>query len=1177
MKQIRKYMLAALSLAVAVSANAGDTFPANGKFTGGIIDTDQTVNLASTQSEPLVITGTVTVKAGATLTIRPNNDKRFIQFGSNGRFVIEQGATLIIGSTDAITKISDIEARIITLDAGAQFTKDNSKKESVSVGTGTDYRINNKDYLTTSQSPRSNALIENKGTLKLKGVHIHDYYGSVEQANAILHSGTAGTTTTTLYHCKISECKATVGSAILACRNKSNGSLFIEDTEIDNIISTEENEGNHGAAVRSWGNSLVHMTLTNVRIHHCFAVADAAAIYWPACSENSDGQLATLTLDGCEIDCNYSSKKVGAVDVCGSFKLGETKVTRIHHNYSGGDAGGISFRPYNSGAATSQTGLEITYNLTDKLEIYDNIANGDGGGLAVIASNTSLPGKPNFTLEVNGTKIYNNVTRTGKGGGMYLYKLAGATDAGGNAYKYYLTLIKGEIHNNKSGLKADGTYNAADGGGIYLDGLTINSEVENTVKIHNNVAGKDGGGFYITNATYTMESGELYSNTANSGNGGGLYISGTGGNLTMNEGKIYGNSTKVGNGGGIYVYNGVLSFGTSSTETELYGNTSAKSGGAIYVRNTNGDIVLDNVNLGKTANSNTATDGNGGAIYVEAMASGKKMSITNCDIINNKAIDGVSSSEDGKGGAFYVKSGNVEITGGTITGNESQLDGGSFFSEGGNLTISGASITENKSTGRNGGAFYLASGNITLTDNAVVSGNEAKLAGGAIYIENGNASLLGNSALSDNDADTDGGAIYLAKGNVTLDGNAVLSGNEAKNNGGAIYMAMATGTFTVTNGLLSTNKAQYGAGAYINGGTVNYNSGTIDGNTASANGGGLYVTGGTVTFNDGSITGNTAKNGAGLYLASGAKMTFKGGTIYSNNAVASTDKTLSETAYAGGDGNPVEGCGGGVYLQSGTSATKKTTLTFDLQDKSVQKYRSFGLYSNTAASAGADIVSEGYFTSVLLPDVSQMNLVGFEGQEANPNWYEDFFKKDPNYVKDVASYMYTGGEYDIDRMNVLRDESDLRYKNHLIKSTGFDAIKEKYLCLTLSYEYINLTITATGIIGRESILIDLIRHTMSGNNVRYSIVLPGDGTTGVASRTVFNVPWGTYSIIPRNDWNWAYEPLNAMNNVRVGDKMEHEFIFNMNHKDNSEVPLHDEKNSAKRAGAGSEEEPALIQ
>ena len=1158
MKQIRKYMLAALSLAVAVSANAGVTFPASGTFAGGDIDTDQTVNLASTQSNPLVITGLVTVKTGHSLIIRPNNDKRFIQFDSNGRFVIEQGATLIIGSTDAITKISDIEARIITLDAGAQFTIDDTKKESVSVGTGTDYRINNKDYLTTSQSARSDALIDNKGTLYLKGVRIHDYYGSREQASAILHSGGSGTTTT-LYHCKISECKATVGSAILSCRS-CNGSLFIEDTEIDNIISTETSTGNHGAAVRSWGNSLVHMTLTNVRIHHCFAVADAAALYWPACSKNSDGQLATLTLDGCEIDCNYSSEKVGAVDVCGSFKLGEINVTRIHHNYSGGDAGGISFRPYNSGAATSQTGLNITYDLTDKLEIYDNIANVNGGGLAVIAGKTDLPGKPTFTLEVNGTKIYNNVTRTGTGGGMYLKKSAGATDRDGNAYKYSLTLIKGEIYNNKSGLKADGTYNDAGGGGIYLDGLTINSEEDNTVKIHNNVAGKDGGGFYITNATYTMESGQLYSNTAKSGNGGGLYISGTGGHLTMNEGKIYGNSTEVGNGGGIYVYNGVLSFGTASTETELYGNTSAMSGGAIYVKSSSGDIVLNNVKLGKASDSNTATDGNGGAIYVEAMASGKKMSITNCDIRNNKAFDGVSSSEDGKGGAFYVKSGNVEITDGTITGNESQLDGGSFFSAGGNLTISGAKITGNKSTGRNGGAFYLASGNITLTDNAVVSGNEAKLAGGAIYIENGNASLLGNSALSDNDADTDGGAIYLAKGNVTLDGNAVLSGNEAKNNGGAIYMA--TGTFTVTNGLLSTNKAQYGAGAYINGGTVNYNSGTIDGNTASANGGGLYVTGGTVTFNDGSITGNTAKNGAGLYLASGAKMTFKGGTIYSNNAVASTDKTLSETAYDGGDGNPVEGCGGGVYLQSGTS-TKTTTLTFDLYDTTTKKYRSFGLYSNTAASAGADIVSEGTFTSVVLPDVSQMNLVGFEGQEANPNWYEDFYKEDEYYGTGVASDMYTGGEYPIDRMSVLRETSDLRYKNHLVKSTKFDAIKGKYLCLTLAYEYINLTITARGIIGRESILIDLVRHTLSGNNVKYTIVLPGDGTTGEASRTVFNVPWGIYSIIPRNEWNWAYEPIDAMNNVRIGDKTEHEFVFNMSHKDNSEIPLHDEKNSVK--------------
>lgn len=229
-----------------------------------------------------------------------------------------------------------------------------------------------------------------------------------------------------------------------------------------------------------------------------------------------------------------------------------------------------------------------------------------------------------------------------------------------------------------------------------------------------------------------------------------------------------------------------------------------------------------------------------------------------------------------------------------------------------------------------------------------------------------------------------------------------------------------------------------------------------------------------------------------------------------------------------------------------------TTLNFELDPLD----KTFGLYTNKAAKGGDDIVSEGQYTEVVLPSVREMQLYGFDGQDATPFWYQDYFTDDTGY-SEPDGHAVEGTVSHVDRFHNIIEQYTNDYFEHRIPDERLETIKNNYLCLTLSYNMLDITLTANHLLGKETALFQLVRHG-SVEDKKYDVLLKA-GADGIGSRTLRNMPWGTYSVIPNDSWNWAYDKIPPQFNLRLGETGNYEFIFDMKHKNAATMPNHDER------------------
>lgn len=239
------------------------------------------------------------------------------------------------------------------------------------------------------------------------------------------------------------------------------------------------------------------------------------------------------------------------------------------------------------------------------------------------------------------------------------------------------------------------------------------------------------------------------------------------------------------------------------------GNSSTRGGGAIVVRcpSTTGtgtatrDLIKNiedkkgklNVSLeldNETIFRNNTTDGNGGAILVEAKTA----------IIS------------GTGFSYTIKKADLSLT----------IDGAKF---------------ENNSADKGGGAIamsldYGSSLNyetgITIKGNAIIDGNHADENGGAIYMENVNGC----------DGHANNGISIIRDGNS---GTPVVKNNIAENNGGAVYFNVQKGDIRLEVGDVHDNSAKYGGalwtiGSEGTGKCILYDDLNLHGNTTTLSG-----------------------------------------------------------------------------------------------------------------------------------------------------------------------------------------------------------------------------------------------------------------------------------------------------------------------------------------------------
>ena len=288
----------------------------------------------------------------------------------------------------------------------------------------------------------------------------------------------------------------------------------------------------------------------------------------------------------------------------------------------------------------------------------------------------------------------------------------------------------------------------------------------------------------------------------------------------------------------------------------------------------------------------------------------------------------------------------VKVTGGCITGG---TDGGVLIGDKGNFTMTGGNIVANtdksveEQKAKTGVTYKEYGGGITVENNATLTdvhimGNAAKNNGGGVYVSAGssnsvnltNVEIIGNYAANASNV-VGGGGMYVAKGIVTMTGGEISGNRAGRGSGGGVYVGsngkkdamkvvltnvpisnnvspscgggvyVYNGSFTMTGGEISGNKAVSGGGVYVNRTEATPNLTAVNARKPDEGGGAATSAIGTASMTDVTIQGNAAVSGGGVYV-SGGKITMHGETkITGNNATANGGGGMRYVGIKGGE------------------------------------------------------------------------------------------------------------------------------------------------------------------------------------------------------------------------------------------------------------------------------------
>jgi predicted outer membrane repeat protein len=343
--------------------------------------------------------------------------------------------------------------------------------------------------------------------------------------------------------------------------------------------------------------------------------------------------------------------------------------------------------------------------------------------------------------------------------------------------------------------------------------------------------------------------------------------------------------TSGSNGGAVYLHTQTQSQLPNNffyLTDSVFVNNSALSGGAIYMASNNSQNPISfSVTTGMFS-QNSASAGNGGAIYNYVVGGGNV--ISSYTIIGNNVFSNNSASA-GNGGAIANSVSNVN------NGVNTFIESAQFAN---NSAINGGAISNEAEGGNTNNSFNIF---------GTFTGNQASSCGGAIYSsigKNGNSPYGGtnvyiiSATFNSNSASDSGGAIYNYINKGQSSGAMYLSsnwnGNSAVSNGGAIYNYSDLDLYILSSSVFQNNSASLGGAIY----------------NAKGN---IYLT----SVADGDITflGNRASQGSDVFAAAGSVLYINGsfGQIYFGGGMA-------------GNGTIVKSNGGMIYLANTSDNSK---------------------------------------------------------------------------------------------------------------------------------------------------------------------------------------------------------------------------------------------------------------
>ncbi|MCA9984210.1 MAG: hypothetical protein KDE59_07950, partial [Anaerolineales bacterium] len=274
-------------------------------------------------------------------------------------------------------------------------------------------------------------------------------------------------------------------------------------------------------------------------------------------------------------------------------------------------------------------------------------------------------------------------------------------------------------------------------------------------------------------------------------------------------------------------------------------------------------------------------------------------------------------------------------------------DGCGFANCGSLVSVtSGATLTLNNITlansrangfpGFNGGGVLVGNGHLIINDASISNNGAPSGRGGGVAVLNGTLTL-NSGTISNNTSYDDGAGVYLAgaTASFTMNGGTIADNytqcTDGCASGGGVYAA--SGTFNLTAGTISGNRADNGAavfygsgGGTISGGTIRDNRNTFLSGPRGGVGGGISILSGIVTMSGGQIISNTGRvdgffPGGGVRVEN-ATFNMSGGLI-SNNEAYRGGAVMVQTGTFNFSGGTLESntanYGGAVYLNNDTA------------------------------------------------------------------------------------------------------------------------------------------------------------------------------------------------------------------------------------------------------------------
>ena len=549
------------------------------------------------------------------------------------------------------------------------------------------------------------------------------------------------------------------------------------------------------------------------------AYQSGAGIY---ISDNSDNAIIDYCVFTGNRIINDTGGHGGAIDVVGD------NPTIINSNFTSNYAfyGGAVWFDECSGYAN-----------VSNATFTKNSANVDGGAINLRGTG----------IDITNARFYEN-TAVRNGGAVYA-GLTGKTSiihnsvfegnhAGSHGGAVDWRSAAGEIINSNF------TANTAEyGGGIYLNGISSNSRIQNVI-FTSNEATKNGGAIDCNASMMALNNTQFISNYA--GEYGAALCSEA--NAT---GGFGGNNTFIKNhadiAGAAFAWLGVE--GININNYTFINNTADLSGGAIFVREDSSNCIVRNSYF----DNNYVTDvrsGRGGAIDWL----GSNGMVVNTTFENSFAVNGgtifvglysdnitimnssfIASRALGEGGSIVLMGDNARITDSNFTYSIALERGGVIAAHNAyNTTINncyfyhsvGAGYVDPslKYYGEGGAIFFENAADLNIS-NSLFLEIETHNSGGSLCIINCNDSVLYNLTFQGQTSVQNGGSVsWVDSTNITVD-SCIFDDSAASFNGGAIYFDNINDAVIKNSKFNNTSVPRGNAGAvYVNGNATIDNS-----------------------------------------------------------------------------------------------------------------------------------------------------------------------------------------------------------------------------------------------------------------------------------------------------------------------------------------------------------------